>query len=389
MLNENQIEKYIYKYVQRQDNFLMFVLSTTAARILANNKVQSINKMFTLKEAFKVSHDMNLINKEQEKLIQEQLGALTTDLHAIALATYKDSAALYTIQPAFKSNNELVAEVEHAIEESREKLRRIISKPVFVLNGKRYAPDEAYRLTTQDAILNKQVSGKWTSMRNAINRLYNAPYRFVNNDSSDDMERDTSATNTLRMSVLNSIKDMFNKVNDVIKKQTKGDGVELSAHVCPAPDHAPAQGHQFSLAEFEKMQSGQDFVDVNGNHYSGFPRQIGQWNCRHYTKPIKIGKSVPEHTQKELDKILADNQRGYTTSDGKHYTLYECTQIQRKYERDIREAKEHYVIAKNMDDDVKMREYKGKATTLTRQYKAFSNVCDLPAKLERLKVKDY
>lgn len=389
MLNENQIEKYLYKYVRRQDEFILFVLSTTAARVFANNKIQSFDKMFTMKEAFKVSHDMTLINRAKATMIQEQISSLGEDLHAIALATYADTSSLYTVQPVFRTNTELVNEINNLIDESKEKLRKIISKPVFILNNKKYAPDEAYRLITQDALLNKQVVGEKTAIRNALNRLYDAPIKFVTNNASDDSEDVTSATNTLRMSVLSFIKDVFKKVSDIVKKQVKCDGIELSAHVCPAPDHAPAQGHQFSNEEFEKMQSGQDFVDVNGNHYEGFVRQIGQWNCRHYVKPIKIGKSVPEHSQTELDTILADNQRGYTTKDGRHYTLYECTQVQRGYERKIRENKEKYVLANIVEDKVKMQQYKGKVTTLTREYRAFSTACGLPYKAERIKVKDY
>ena len=47
-----------------------------------------------------------------------------------------------------------------------------------------------------------------------------------------------------------------------------------------------------------------------------------------------------------IDKILEDNERGYTDSNGRHRTLYECTQVQRRYEREIRKAKEKYLLGK-------------------------------------------
>lgn len=59
------------------------------------------------------------------------------------------------------------------------------------------------------------------------------------------------------------------------------DAYEISAHMNSAPDHEPVQGRVFLKAEFEKMQAGEDFVDTEGHHYSGFSRPIGEWNCRH------------------------------------------------------------------------------------------------------------
>lgn len=389
MLNENQIEKYLYQYTKRLSEFILLVMLTAAERMRANNNINSLNTMSSLGESFKQTKDITKIRNAQDELYHKQLNSFTNDLLAIALLTYNELKSAYTVPIAYKSNDTLNRAINACVESSVKELGNVIRKPVFVLNHKSYAPADAYRLITQDALFHKAYSGQRRSVRNALNRLYDAPVKFIVQNTSDDDQSVTSAINTLRMSVLSGIKDVINNVNKVVKEQTKCDGVELSAHVCPAPDHAPAQGHQFSNEEFEKMQSGQDFVDVNGNHYAGFERQIGQWNCRHYVKPIKIGKSVPEHTQRELDKILADNEKGYTTSDGKHYTLYECTQVQRKYERDIRGYKEKSVLARAYEDTPKENEYRGKVTTLIRQYKAFSQQCNLPIYNDRLRIKEY
>ena len=40
--------------------------------------------------------------------------------------------------------------------------------------------------------------------------------------------------------------------------------MEISAHPHSAPDHEPVQGRMFTLEEFNKMQAGEDFVDVSG-----------------------------------------------------------------------------------------------------------------------------
>ena len=105
---------------------------------------------------------------------------------------------------------------------------------------------------------------------------------------------------------------------------------------------------------------------------------------------MKIKKGAePTYTQKQLNKILEDNERGYTDENGKHRTLYECTQIQRRYEREIRNAKNKYLYGKALNDKAMMARARNSVGTLTTRYKQFSNKCGIPTKLERIRVKDY
>lgn len=238
------------------------------------------------------------------------------------------------------------------------------------------------------ALQTRQLLGPMTSLRNATEPLFNARLKYLTNDKDENGKRIVADTRAVRMNVLNSIKSVIQTVTDLITRHTKPDGVELSAHAFPAPDHAPAQGHQFSNEEFDKMQSGLDFTDVTGRQYTGFERQIGQWNCRHYVKPIKIGKTKPEYTQEELDNILANNERGYTTKDGRHYTLYECTQVQRGYERKIKEAREHYKLSKALGDTVNEKKYLAQSRQYLQEYKLFSKSCGIAFKLGRTGTKD-
>ena len=76
---------------------------------------------------------------------------------------------------------------------------------------------------------------------------------------------------------------------DEIGKALGYDAVELSAHLNSAPDHEPVQGHVFLLAEYAKMQAGMACVDVDGHHFAGFKRPIGEWNCGHFAAPFSTG----------------------------------------------------------------------------------------------------
>lgn len=381
MLNEVQIEKYLYRYAERHENFVKDIGNIIAVRLESNSRVRSLDKAFSLGEALKREQDLNKIKRTINNLIQTQTEELGKDLAEISRVIYNDSKS----DIGDGENYYLPKTVKNAIEQAKLSLLTLINNPTFISNGKIYLPADLYTTVIQQGLLTKGVFASIGPLRNALERFLNARSTFTYKDTTDTEPRTVSAINSLRMNVLNSIKNIIEKTKNFIVSKFKSDGVELSAHIAPAPDHAPAQGHQFSNEEFAKMQSGSDFVDVQGRSYQGFQRPIFAWNCRHYTKPIKIGKSKQEHTDEELQKILDDNERGYTTSDGRHYTLYECTQIQRGYERKIRDAKAKWGLYNTIKDNTKTNEYLGKINSLVNQYKTFSNACGLPVHNDRIK----
>lgn len=114
---------------------------------------------------------------------------------------------------------------------------------------------------------------------------------------------------------------------------------EISAHAHSAPDHEPVQGRVFLRAEFEKMQSGQSFVDIDGRVYTAFRRQIGEWNCTHFPVPFDTRFSVRRYTDAELAAWKRENDAGVEIG-GKHLTIYEATQLMRRIETDSRRWKD-------------------------------------------------
>lgn len=398
MLTDEQIENYLFKYAQLQDELTSFVIQVIAERVKDIAELSSYDEINTLKEISRTNDDIakikstiNRTKRKQKEQIDEDFWDMVVFMYAEAKRYYEEGQIL------LRYNEELLKAVTALSAEAKNSFDALTKTPVILLrdlqnpnNIKPYSIENAYKSIIQEAQQYKRLND--IDMNIALKRtetqLFDSGLRYIDNSSSDDDKRIISANRAIRANVLNSIKKMINKVQDVLGKQFGANGYELSAHMCPAPDHAPAQGHQFTKEEVEKMQSASDFQDVNGNVYMGFERQIGQWNCRHYFMSIKLG-AEPQYSQQQLDKILEDNERGYTTSSGKHYTLYECTQIQRKYERNIREEKERYLMEKALGNKNALQPIRNKIGNLTRQYKLFSNACDLPIKFERLRVKDY
>ncbi len=154
--------------------------------------------------------------------------------------------------------------------------------------------------------------------------------------------------------------------------------MELSAHAICAPDHLAVQGRQFSNDEFDKMQNGLDFEDVNGNEYKGFPRPIGQWNCRHVKFPIIVGISKPAHTDEEL-KAYAENSR----------EKYSLTQQQRAMETKLRQLKTERLAASAAGDELEAKRIQKKINERQAEYRQFSAKNNLLYDTRRASVEGY
>ena len=106
-------------------------------------------------------------------------------------------------------------------------------------------------------------------------------------------------------------------------------------------------------------------------------------NCRHRRFPWVEGVSERTYTDEQLEHI--DDGLG-CTYDGKTYTAYEATQMQRRVERQIRAQKRlvnAYKSAGLTDDatvaNIKLRRLNGK-------YREFSKAAGLPEQRDRMKV---
>lgn len=196
----------------------------------------------------------------------------------------------------------------------------------------------------------------------------------------------------VRMNIKAGLRDMRYETQKIYGEEFGYDGWEVSVHEAPAPDHAEVQGRQFSIEEYNKLQSTGTAKDYKGkiiDLYKGDNfRPIREYNCYHYEFPIILGVSEPEYSDKELNDIIKRNNKKIEF-DGKEYTKYECTQLQRKLELEIRKQKDTQIMAKASGNMGLVGEAQQKITQLTRKYKELSNVSGLPTKMQRMRVSGY
>lgn len=245
--------------------------------------------------------------------------------------------------------------------------------------------DAIYQEVVSDAIdaISRGVTDYNAAIRASMRRLGGDGLR-VTYKSGITRRLDTA----IRMNILDGTKQIAQEAQRMIGEQIGADGVELSAHPYAALDHEPAQGRQYSLAEYHKMQSGQNFEDVDGKQYVGFQRPIAEWNCRHFASYIVLGVSPRRYTDEQLSQWRKANHKGCEI-DGKHYTIYQASQLMRKLETKIRQQKDIANLAKTSGDDVLRREAQANIRDLKAKYTEVASKASLQEQTDKMIVESY
>lgn len=251
---------------------------------------------------------------------------------------------------------------------------------------------ETYNKVLDTALMNVG-QGKETfdsAMSNILKDIGSSGLKTIDYESGRSVRLDSA----IRMHLKSKLGELHNENQKVFGREFGADGYEISVHLNPAIDHEEVQGRQFSIAEYDILNSGGVAKDYKGNSYTldhdnknGY-RPISELNCYHYIFPIILGVSNPEYSDEELQKIRDDNNAGFEL-DGKHYTNYEGTQLQRSLERKIREQKDIQILAKESGNLELVSESQKKITQLSQKYKELSEVSGLPTKMKRMKVSGY
>lgn len=261
------------------------------------------------------------------------------------------------------------------------------------VNGRIVYTDLArtYQDTLDKAVLSV-AQGKNTfqeQMYSTIKELSNSGIKSVNYGTNRSMRLDSA----VRMQMKGALRNLHNEIQEQVGQEFDADGVEISVHGNPAPDHAEVQGRQFSNEEFDKFQNDIDAKDYKGKlfpaEFEGHDRRsISQYNCYHYTFAIVLGVSEPEYSDKQLKEIIDSNNKGFEF-EGKHYSLYEGQQLLRKVELELRKSKDTQILARSSNNVELVGEMQSRITQLTSKYRDILKASGLKSKLNRARVSQY
>ena len=156
----------------------------------------------------------------------------------------------------------------------------------------------------------------------------------------------------VRRAVLTGVGQTCREIGKMNAEENGCDLMELSAHAGARPEHAVWQGQLVDLTgrRTGEIIDGKRVLSLSDIGY-GLVTGFGGANCRHDWYPYFEGYSVPLYTQEYLEEINARN----ISYNGKMYTRYEISQMQRAGERKIRSLKRRCVTydeaVKNAPDD--------------------------------------
>lgn len=390
MIDEELQEKLLSVFDKRFENYNTKVLEELG-NVIKQFKDLNPSQAHKLAQQLKYNTTVKQLLNELSKIS----GLSVKDLKAILEKVAKENIGFADVY--YKSRG-----LETPIYEQNRELQRLVNS-VYNITGKEFkniAKSTGFRLLdsngnpllldinqTYNEVIDRCIvaiiQGKKTyqqAMRSTLKQLSSSGVRKIEYESGYSRRLDTS----IRQNILDSMRQVSNESQQLFGKEFDSDGIEVSTHLNPSPDHSNVQGHQFSNKEYEKLQSTGVATDYNGEvidiRIKDNFRPISTMNCFHYIFSIVLGVSKPQYSDKQLQEINERNEKGFEF-ESKHYSMYDGTQLQRKIETAIREAKDTQILAKASDDKDLVLQSQTRITQLTTKYKQLCNISGLPNKL--------
>ena len=391
MINEELQEKLLSVFDKRFQDYNTKVLEELG-NVIKQFKDLTPSQAYSLSQQLKYNTTIKDLLDELSKISGLSVKDLKAILEKVARENinfadvYYKSRGLET--PLYSENKALQRLVSSVYKVSGAEFKNIAKSTGFRLLGDNGEPllldiDETYKYVIDKCVV-AISQGKETyqqSMRSTLKQLSASGVRKIEYESGYSRRLDTS----IRQNILDSMRQVSNESQQLFGEEFDSDGIEISVHQNPAPDHQMVQGRQFSNEEFKNFQNDKRAVDYTGMvfepEFEGHDRRsISEYNCYHYIFSIVLGVSKPQYSDKQLKEII-NNANKKIEFDGKEYTQYELTQLQRRIESAIREAKDTQILAKASDDKDLVLQSQTRITQLTTKYKQLCNISGLPNKL--------
>ena len=185
----------------------------------------------------------------------------------------------------------------------------------------------------------------------------------------------------VRRAVLTGVGQTCREIGRMNAEENGCSLMEITAHSGARPEHAVWQGQLVDLTgrRAGEVVDGKHVLSLSAIGY-GQITGFGGVNCRHDWYPYFEGISVPNYTAEQLKNLDARN----ISYNGKMYTEYEVSQMQRAGERKVRELKRRCVaydeaVKRASDDAAKaamQKKYQDSAVKLKVAEKSLKEFCN-------------
>ena len=379
MLTETELEAALKQITGRIDEVNRKLIKKIAAQLLT---IEELNA--TSIQEIIVMVDMNADIQEITRELAQATALNVRDIYQIYQAALNDSytdprfAEALKSQPLTPSQNFRLTWLARNVAAQTAQSMINLSNTTAIKQTYKDALDKAILSTAMGATSYSQAAREIIRDLgyNGLKVQYESGYR----------RRLDSA---VRQNIIDGVNQINQNASLAMGEMLGYDAVEISAHANSAPDHEPVQGRVFLLKEFEKMQNGEDFRDVDGNFYQGFRRPIGEWNCMHIAMSFSTQHSIRRYSDEQLKKWKQDNAKGCEIG-GKHYTMYQARQLMRQLETKVRREKDAANAARLNNNDMDARKaHQKRINALSKQYYAVAKASGLKPRSDRLSVEGF
>lgn len=389
MNDEKRLDAVLERFYNRFNKYNTKVLKTLGEAIKQFDGLTP-SEAHKLAQELRYSTEIDQLLNELSRLSGKSLQEIDELLDKVAKENVVFAEAYYEVKGKdfipYEENKPLQRYVETIKKETKGTFKALSkSKQIgFTLrlpNGElAYKPlKDTFNDLLDEAVYNVSsgVSDYQSAMRSTIRQLADSGVKIHEEKVGYASGYNRRIDSTVRQNVLTGVRMVNIGIQERVGEELGADGVEISAHSPCAEDHLEYQGRQFSKKEFEKINSSLD-------------RPIGDrgYNCRHFIFSVILGVNRPSYTNKQLKGFREDSLRE-VEYEGKKYTAYECTQIQRRLETSIRQQKDRQIIARSSGDKVEIANSQRKISQLTSKYNDFSQKAGLDTYKNRLVVTGY
>ena len=384
-MNNDKLELALERFVRRFEEFNTKVLEEFGKTIskfdglTATQAHKIAQQLKNGRDIEKILADLERISELSRKDIEDLLEITAKENIAFANTYYEAKAMDKVSYETSKQFQDIVKAVEKMTKAEFTNLSRTTALKLLKDNGKPLYLDikKAYNEVIDRCVL-AVATGQMDyqkAMYDTIKQLSSSGVKKIYYDNEGKRAYARRLDSSVRMNILDGVRQVNIGIQEQVGKEFGADGVEVSHHVNCAPDHIHIDGQQFSKKKFEK---------INNN----LTRPVASMNCRHFVFSIVLGVSSPLYTKKQLEEDRKNNEKGFEY-EGKHYTLYEGEQLQRKIELAVRQQKDLQIIAKASNDKDTISKSQSNITQLTQKYKELSKISGLPTKMDRMRVVGY
>lgn len=334
------------------------------------------------------SHGIPL--KDIEKAVRKATGISEKKLKELLDDVVERNQQYYTgiIDLAHITQPETLLSIEDTwaiYEQTRQEMRNITRSMGFLVDGGRtmLTPAKAYQWALDNAEMQVQ-SGAISynqAIKSAVRQLAQSGLKIVDYESGHRDQIDVA----VRRAVMTGVSQLCAKYTEQSADYLNTPYFEVSAHAGARdkPGKSPWSSHKAWQGRVYSIRAGDIYPNIYDVCGLGAVDGLEGANCRHRRYPWVEGIMERTYTDEQLAHI--DDGLG-CTYDGKSYTAYEATQMQRRVERQIRAVKRLKISNKASGLNNEARAANIKLRRLNAKYREFSRAAGLTPQWERTKV---